>query len=777
MGKLNVDLSLEDVDVFNSSHSSLVLLNKSFIFGKNGAGKSSLCRIINRQFSNDFDVRIFTGLEGVLVDQKLNAVVLGEENEEIKKKVDDIDNKLEVLNKKEVEVNQELNSLNRTHDIDESGISKHPLLLEREKASDLKCGQERKIDRFYTDQARKIKENYQNQINNTNYNKNQFKNDIPNAKQIEKEEIDRLKTILSETTTDSISLKKLPILKSNDLLRDLNVLMQKTVQETFTIDELSESSEKKDFAELGWKLHNSGDICSYCGNIVTSERMEKLDRYFSSEDIELFQQELRTFKSDKVDKIKNEIDSIQDLDTSSFYHSFFNEVSELNKTIQEKKRSWLAFISILELAIDEKRDSLFSPIDPLSIEPILDFDEENSLITEMIRKNNEYSDQISTKHQSARNSLRLHYVAEALILKGSYKKDWQGYDVENFKLKELSDSYDIKNDTLKNKIISLEGTGSEPNEGSLHFVTNEIAKLTQSKFDLLEQTKNTRILANRINKKLTSVGKNNLRLEIVKSDNEIEHYQIMDELGTRSIDKISTGEKNIIAFLYFMEQLENSEDKKNKFIIFDDPMNSNDDTMQYLIITEIQKLYQGKYKNRFNPNNDFFICMTHNAHFYLNVQPQGNIKEKKKNPDNPTGKLIEVSKYDKNTFYWLENGIFNRILSETTDLSTHYELLWMELGSLYEQNMLNSMLNSMRRIIETYIHFNKIHPDRFYNDMDEHRKLFNVNSHAVDDLSAELIGKNKEDVLNMFKEIFYNNDADEHYDNYKKRWTLFLENQ
>ena len=127
-----------------------------------------------------------------------------------------------------------------------------------------------------------------------------------------------------------------------------------------------------------------------------------------------------------------------------------------------------------------------------------------------------------------------------------------------------------------------------------------------------------------------------------------------------------------------MEQLENSEDKKNKFIIFDDPMNSNDDTMQYLIITEIQKLYQGKYKNRFNANNDFFICMTHNAHFYLNVQP---------------------------------------------------------------------------------------------------RKLFNVNSHAVDDLSAELIGKNKEDILEMFKEIFYNNNANEHYDNYNKRWTLLSENQ
>ena len=678
MKNLNVDLNLADVDVFDLSHPSLLLLNKSFIFGKNGAGKSSLCRIINRQFFNDFDVRIFTGLEGVLVDQRLNAVVLGEENEEIKKNIDDIDNELDVLRKKEFEVNQELNSLNQSHDIDETGISKHPLLLEYEKASLLKNEQERKLDRFYTDQARKIKENYQNQINNTNYNKNQFEKDISSAKQIEKEEIDRLKIVLSETTTESISLENLPILNSSDLIRDLNILLQKTVQETFTIDELSESSEKKDFAELGWKLHNSGDICAYCGNIVTSERMEKLKRYFSSEDIELFQQEIRTYKSDKLYKIKNEVNNIQGIDPTSFYHSFSKEIHELNETILGKKRLWLTFISTLELAIDEKRDSLFSPKGPLDIDPILNFDKEDSLITELIRKNNEYSNQLSTKHQSARNSLRLHYVAKALALKESYKKDWQGHDIENFKLTELSDSYKTKSEALKNRIISLKGSELEPNEGTLYFITNEISKLTQAKLALLEQTKNTKILATRINKKLISVGKSNLQLEIVKNDQEVEHYQIKDESGTRSIDKVSTGEKNIIAFLYFMEQLENSEDKKNKFIIFDDPMNSNDDTMQYLIITEIQKLYQGKYKNRFNANNDFFICMTHNAHFYLNVQP---------------------------------------------------------------------------------------------------RKLFNVNSHAVDDLSAELIGKNKEDILEMFKEIFYNNNANEHYDNYNKRWTLLSENQ
>lgn len=197
-------------------------------------------------------------------------------------------------------------------------------------------------------------------------------------------------------------------------------------------------------------------------------------------------------------------------------------------------------------------------------------------------------------------------------------------------------------------------------------------------------------------------------------------------------------------------------------------MNSNDDTMQYLIITELQKLYQGKNREKFNPVSDYFICLTHNAHFYLNVQPQGYFKEKKKDPNDET-KLIEVSKYDKNNFFWITNGKFHRIMSEKEDLTTHYEILWMELKSLYESDLLNSMLNSMRRIIETYTKFNKINPQKFYKDKEEQQKLFNVNSHSIDDLSAELVGKTKEETLNLFLQLFIDNDAEAHFNSYWKK--------
>ncbi|QJX60377.1 ATP-binding cassette domain-containing protein [Niallia circulans] len=84
---LSLELSEQEYELFNVEEKShLELKNKNFIFGKNGAGKSTLCKMLEKQFTDEFDVRLFTGFENVVVDTKLNAVVLGEENIDAKKK-------------------------------------------------------------------------------------------------------------------------------------------------------------------------------------------------------------------------------------------------------------------------------------------------------------------------------------------------------------------------------------------------------------------------------------------------------------------------------------------------------------------------------------------------------------------------------------------------------------------------------------------------------------------------------------------------------------------
>jgi hypothetical protein len=158
-------------------------------------------------------------------------------------------------------------------------------------------------------------------------------------------------------------------------------------------------------------------------------------------------------------------------------------------------------------------------------------------------------------------------------------------------------------------------------------------------------------------------------------------------------------------------------------------MASNDDTMQYLMIVEIQKFY------RKLQDNDFFILLTHNCHFYLNARKQ--IKKFYENYGNfhlsSDGKLTNIRV--------IENG--------NDDFKTNYEMLWKELLFLYKQNKPDLMLNSCRRICETYIKFNC--KNDFYSNNVEAKKLFDVNTHGIDDIESEQNGKTKDEIKNILK--------------------------
>lgn len=319
------------------------------------------------------------------------------------------------------------------------------------------------------------------------------------------------------------------------------------------------------------------------------------------------------------------------------------------------------------------------------------------------------------------------------------------------------------------KKVEIKGVKENPAPGTINYVKNQISSKEILKKEIINRTKNTSQLVEIINDKLKRSGKNELELILQKDENEVEHYQIKDGDNTRPIDKLSTGEKNIIAFLYFLESLSDLERKtiKPKIIMFDDPMNSNDDTMQYLIIAEMQKLYRNGYQDKFNSRKDYFICLTHNVHFYLNVQPYGNFK--KLVPAEDGDGKEEKDKYQLHGFYRIEQRNFKPINSEREDFNTHYACLWIELGSLYSTNLVNSMLNSMRRIIETYLKFNQISPDSFYKNNEQHRKLFDVNSHSIDDHSTEALGKEKEELVEIFERLFNENGAASHFRNHWKK--------
>ena len=110
---------------------------------------------------------------------------------------------------------------------------------------------------------------------------------------------------------------------------------------------------------------------------------------------------------------------------------------------------------------------------------------------------------------------------------------------------------------------------------------------------------------------------------------------------------------------------------------------------------------------------------------------------------------------------------YNRNSDE--DFKTNYEALWKELEFIYMNAPSDSMLlNPIRRIIETYTKFNCMKKSDMLSHVSGAEKLFNVNSHSIDDLEAELNGKNRKDILNMMKKCFEEEGALNHFKQYWK---------
>ena len=101
-----MDIDLKDSELYEKE---ILSLDKSIniIFGKNGTGKTTLVKLIKEQ-NNKSDLRIFQGFESVIgQNQKLNAVILGEENNEVNQKIKDEEEKI-----KSMKIQGELSTFN-----------------------------------------------------------------------------------------------------------------------------------------------------------------------------------------------------------------------------------------------------------------------------------------------------------------------------------------------------------------------------------------------------------------------------------------------------------------------------------------------------------------------------------------------------------------------------------------------------------------------------------------------------------------------------------------
>ena len=753
-------LDLTDVSIYddglNRFEDEEIDFSKSIniIYGKNGTGKSSICRLMKEQWK-DKEVCIFRGFNELLDEnEKLNAIVLGEDNSKINKEVTSLEEEIS-------EIEREIEEKKENIEEPEEGDDRVNLFTEKRDLENQKTKKENREDKIYTAGASKVKQKGSLSLfDGKQYDKNNFKNDLKEAKEqgkLSKEEIKTLRETITVVEKDNVDEINSVFIDLKEEQKEIKSLLEKTVKPTENILELKNDPQKQEFAKAGLGCHKPNENCAFCGNVITKERYEKVKSYFSSDDIEAFENEIKDKLKIIEENIKSEDENIN-IDEKLFYPEFQEKIKALKKEIMLVAQERRNVLNRLKSSLKEKKGKLFKKMDILNEKMPEDLKEKINEYNEIAKENNQYTKDLERNKEEARKKYRYHEINVFLKEKNKNNKN-----------------YDEELESIKGEIQTLEGR-IEEKDAEIREVKNKIDELNKDidnkkkeKESLLADTKNTEILANNINNKINSTVNFSLYR---KEENGQEFYEIKEKIDgreetTRPITKLSDGEKNIIAFLYFIESL-NEPDKKDreKIIVFDDPMNSNDDTMQYLITSEIENIVKSIYSNKKDKNieiksKDKLILLTHNAHFYLNNL--GRLPG--------IGRDGGYSKYNIYKFMAIDGKtIIKKIDKASEDIKSGYQTLWESVVSFYEHKKPDLMLNPIRRIIETFCSFCAISKNDFYKGSKELKKLLDVNSHGIEDLEADLNGKTEEQIKDLLSEAFECNGHKEHFD---QLWEMY----
>lgn len=689
------------------------LKQKNFIFGKNGTGKSTITQTISDSFHVTHDVRIFQGFDSVAENSVLNAISLGKENASIQPQIDQVSLQISELEKDLIANDSRPDNLYARYQANEKEYKE----------------QEKSINDNFRSSASKLKREHTD-LTGVYYDIRNFKKDIECIENsvtsvlLSNTETELLQQLMSQEEIKIESKQSFPNIDVSGFLKATNQIITTELAKSIILE--FSTIEEQNWVRQGMNYHNKGDVCAFCNNPISDQRLDQLNHFFS-DNVKKFETRLLH----AIERLKNqrdEIDKIKSINPSNFYPEYHNQISDLNTSILELTKSYTYFLDFLIETLEKRKSDLFTTMSEISYELPNSFESIKGQYGKIFEENKKYGQDLSVKKEAAKNKLRLNLVNIELVA--------MEYSQEISELEKLA---------IEKKRLADE----------LQLNQNQLYELREQKINLISQTVDESIAAERINKILRSLGNHSFQLALVSGEQKGQYTVKNIDGSTRNVDTLSTGEKNIVSFLWFLADLDNPSkiSEKPQIIVFDDPMNSNDDTTQYLIISYLQELI-----NNLSENQQLFI-LTHNIHFYLNVRYDWWRRA-------PSTKLtLHLKKIN-------GKSKIDLIKTQNEDLKTSYDALWTELIWLYQQDKPNFMLNPIRRIFETFSKFNNISSSVLFKSDAEAKKLFDVNSHSIDDLEAELNGKTKEDIISKVSDIFRSNNAQSHFEKY---WSVLNE--
>lgn len=404
------------------------------------------------------------------------------------------------------------------------------------------------------------------------------------------------------------------------------------------------------------------DICPYCFRPINSEEKSAIllaIEKILSEDAKNHQSKLEKYNK----SIKEMIDELdKNINISDNFKKIYIKEYE---AIESQYRIVNSLLSQYGQSVEDKINSLYTPISFSDNNIIQEIKKLNDAISRLEEKRNIYNQQIEEIDKSKKRA-----------------SDWN----REIAYWEFSEDYIEYQEAYNNY--------QECCRKMTDYIT-EFNKLKEEIANLNNKKKNVVIAKDMINKALSYVFFSNNRLQLDVGAESGKYYLISNGIKVTP-DKVSTGERNIIALCYFFTQMldnHNSTDNftDEYFIVIDDPISSFDRENQVGVITylkcQLSKIFYGN-------KNSKILLLSHDLSTVYDLEKAG---EEIGEQFNLKNKFVE-------NYELKERQIDN---TKHIDMHRHeYSLLMKEIYKYAkgENSLLSDLTigNSMRRLLEAH---------------------------------------------------------------------------
>lgn len=642
------NIKIKNVATYSSETETLLTPSiVNFIYGNNGAGKTTITRIMENSsdypesslsWDNDIEYHKLVYNRDFVKNNfneetKLRGIyTLGEESEEIYKKIEELTLLKKTMQADIVSQKEQINSYQ----------------------NELKELKKETVDLFWENYKKKlcepILELYRGNINSKeNFFdkciKLQYKENTMSYESI----IEEYNILYKESLVEKDLIENIDINEISKLINS-NILTTQIVENNnITLFQLINDLKNSSWVEEGLKyLNDSHNKCPFCQNKLTTEFVEDIYKLYDQKYKNLknefydIKEKIIKFKNNMSVYLKEHSDIVKD-------SVMILDINDLLDTIEqelEKKSSDLKYVCNINKNIS-------------SVEKLYD----------LINVENEKIKQNNIKINDIENS------KTKLISNGwDFIRNVSNKDVEKYNQKQITITDEIS------KIVEKKQQQEEKLdkiETEIHELENSITGITKS--------------IGQINDLLKKFNFTNFSL---KENEDNLTYSIIRPNGEDATKTLSEGEFSFISFLYFYNLVFGSRNKRGlqeeHILIIDDPVTSMDSNVLFIISTLIRNLIDLCIEEKRNIKQIFIL--SHNVYFFKEVSYSygftGKEKTKKKYKYFTVRKVNGLSQIQE---YGYNNPIKNS-----------YELLWDNLRKKDYND--DSNLNTMRRILEQYFH-------------------------------------------------------------------------